>query len=426
MSDHIIVVSAALGEPYVPPLIDEEYDNSFWVQWTRPESQDTVKTDSAFIVKFNRPIDLTLLTLDNFEIQRITAESPLETEAIATPFLAFDTEEDYDSLSRELVLRLSEDLPALAEFFFVVTNLQDTTGAVQTENHVVLFSTSGTGVEYDADTEFDIDQVVIEDHTLVSPPYPSGGGTSAVSTVTCSIADGTLNVASSVSTITLTYLEAITTGDITVNEENLETGATQNLVITVSQNGTTFVATITLPNQGTEAAPLYVMPNCIYTIDAIYTTFQFAGVIDPFYVPLNNFLPYTTSAVADPIGWARLVYMISCEVKARIGDNVSDYLLNEPDSVKNFTKYLILSLFTGVGTNDSFMLGELQITSGVKSNVDYKSMLDQWEAKLFGYGCRNTRVVDVVGPRAPSYHKHSEHVQRIMERAYGTFDRRMF
>jgi hypothetical protein len=424
MADHIIIVTPAVGEPYIAPLVDEEYSNNYWIQLTRPSSQDTIRTSSDFIVKFNRPIDLTMLTLDNFEIQRVTLASPLETTLVPDPFSTIDLEQDYDSLSRELVLHLSENLSGQAEYFFIIKNLLDTTGGTQADDHIVLFSTSGSGVTYDVDTEFDIDQVVIEDHTLVSPPLPGVAG-GAVSTVSCSIPDGTLNVATSTSTITLTFLEAITTDDITVNEENLATGASDNLSITVTQNGSTFIATISLPNGGTEEAPLYVMENCIYTIDAIYTTFQFTGVITPFYVPLNNFIPYTTSAQADPIGWARLVYVISCEVESRLGDNVAGYLADKPEAVKNFTKYLILSLFAGVGTNDSFMLGELQVTSGVKSNVDYKSMLDQWEAKLFGYGYI-TRSADVVGLRPNSYHKVSGHTQRALERCYGVYDRRLF
>ena len=193
-----------------------------------------------------------------------------------------------------------------------------------------------------------------------------------------------------------------------------------------------FVVTITLPNQSTDSPAdpdgPYVNENCIYTIDAIYTAFQFTGVLDPYYVPLNTFIPYTTAPLSDPITWARLVYLTSQEVEARMGDNAEWLVANRPEALKNFTKYLILAMTSGVSSNESFMLGELQISAGMsitnRGNVDFASMMDLWEAKLFGYGL-TVRSVDVVAPRADTYFPRSKLASKWAERRYGTFDRRI-
>ena len=431
MADHVIIVTPAGGEPYVPSLVAGEFANDAWVDFTRPNSQDTITTDSAFLVKFNRPIDLTEISTANFQILRVTNTSPVETTEITGIFEEIDTTNHYDSISRQLILITTENLPALAEFFLVITGLIDTTGAVQVDDHIVLFATAGTGIEYEADTTYDIDQVIIEDYTLVTPPAPSGGTGTITTIVGCNIPDGTLNVVADTSQIELSFTETVDTSLISVLEEELDTGNTTSLDIDVEQDSGTYVVSISLPDQST-ASPselLYVRPNCIYTIDAIYTTFQFTGVLSPFYVPLNNFIPYTNAPASDPITWARFVYIISEEVYTRMGDNADWLVTNRPDAVKNFTKYMILSMSTGLTSNESFMLGELQITAGMstsnRDNYDYKSMMELWESRLFGYGFV-TRSVDVVAPRAQSYYPYSNNAKRYMERRFGTFDRRMF
>jgi hypothetical protein len=418
--DHLILGTEALGEPTLPPIELEEQFNTAWVSYTWPGTQQKIKAGSDFVIKFARPIDFNEASNDNFIIERVLTEDPLTVSDITDPFETIDNSQDYDSIARELTLHLISPLPYLTNYFFIVRNLVDTTGVPQSNDNIVLFQTSSGGEEIITDNEFDIDQVVIEDYTLISPPLPVGVSSSLV---TCSLPDGTLSVPNTTTAITLTYTAAVTVANISVLEENLATGALTVLTPTITQNVSTFVVTITLDNLAAIGETAYYLnENCIYTINAIYTTFQFISSITPFYVPLNHFLPYTTSAQVDPIGWARLVYIMSMEVKARIGVDAASWEVDRLEQIRNYTKYLILAHFEGTGTNDSFMLGELQITSGVKSGVDYKGLLGLWEGYLFGRG-RVTQSVDLFWPR-PGRAGVDPYRSQV-SREWKTFDRRL-
>lgn len=415
MADHVITGVNAEGEPYIPPLLDSEYDNSSWVTWTNPDSQETVSPSTDFIVKFARSIDLTDMDNSNFKLLRVTQDSPLETVEVTDAWGTIDLTTDYNSISRELTLHLVSSISALEEYFFVVTDLLDSSGNSQAEDHVVLFTTSGSGTEYDVDTEFDIDQIQIEDYTLVSPPLFTQGGSTG-SSIICSVLNGARNVTSTVITLT-GYTAAVTLSSITVNEENLDTGVTTVLTPTVTQHNTTFVVTITL-----DAAP---SAGCLYTIDAIYTTFQFFGTLTPFYVPLSDLIIYTSEPNSDAVLWTRMVYMISKEVKAEMGEDYTTYELENADAIRNYTKYRLLAMFSGQNTNDSFMLGELQITQGVRSGVDYLAMMELWHTRLFGYS-HVVRTADPMAPRAIGYDHETGYTKEYNERVYGLFDKRLF
>lgn len=394
MADHLITGISASGEPEIPAIAVEEYLNDAWIESTYPASQTSIKADSDFRVKFNKSIDLDELSIDNFVISRVLSEEPLTVEDVTAPFETLDLVNDYDSISRELILRLNVSLSYLSYYFFKVKDLISSTGEVQVDDHVILFETAIGADALDIDTTFDVDQIVIEDYTLVSPPVPAGQTSTLVA---CSISDGTIGVASATETITLTFSEDVDESFIRVLEENLSTGDVTVLDIDIDYSGSTYIATITLPNQGTEESPSYVQENCIYTVEAIYTTFEFTGAFDPFYVPLSHFRPYTNAAIGDPITWARLVYEMSSEVYERMGDNAATWESEKEAALRNYTKYLILTLIDGTATNDMFMLGELQITAGLKNDVDYKSLLAMWAKRLFGRS--GIRTADPFWPR---------------------------
>jgi hypothetical protein len=416
MADHVITGVNAAGDPYIPPLINAEYDNSSWITWTTPISQETVAPSTDFVVKFARSIDLTDMNNSNFQLLRVTQDSPLETTEVANAFETIDLVTDYNSISRELVLHLSNPISALEEYLFVVTELLDSSGNSQAEDHVILFTTSGTGTEYDVNTEFDVDQITVQDYTLVSPPLFGPQGTTSGQSITCSIPNGSRGVIAT--TITLSgYTALVTLTSITVNEENLDTGAVTVLTPTVTQHGTSFIVTIVLG-----AAP---SASCLYTIDAIYATFQFFGSLAPFYVPLSDLVIFTNAPGADAVLWTRMVYLMSKEVRAMIGTEYVTYELDYVDAIRNYTKYRLLAMFCGQNTNDSFMLGELQVTTGVSSDIDYKAMMDLWESKLFGYS-NVVRSVDPMAPRAQGYHHDTGYTKEYYERVHGLFDKRLF
>ena len=422
--------------------VPDEYSNTEWVSYTFPAAQDKIKASSPFLVKFGKPVDTSLLTNDNFELYEIgyrdssgvvefstyiiTERELLSLTLVEDPFEDIDITQDYNSISRELSLTLSDDLTSGSTFVFVVKDLVDTTGDAQVDNNVVIFATAVSGEECEVTPEdFDIDEIIIEDYTLVQPPLPVDALTS-YSQVTCSISDGTIHVPAATETITLTYSSAVTSSNIRVTKEDLDTGLVSVVSTTIVQDGTTFLVTITMPNAGTVDSPIYIESNCLYTIDAIYATIQFMGVISPFYVPLNSFLPYTTAAQGDPILWARIVYMMSKEVYATMGANAASYEADRADAVINYTKYLILSMFAGTSTNDSFMLGELQVTTGQStgglSAGYYAGLLRDWEARLFGFN--NSPVAfDPYYPR-PGRFPHDEK-RSTLDREWTTFDRRL-
>jgi len=425
MSDHIIIADIADITEELPTSA-EGFDNTYWIAWTKPDSEDTVKVDTSFTVKFNRPIDLTTFDNTNFELQKIIELSPLVTETVSDPFETIDTTQDYNSITRELTLTLIADLDVSSSYFFIIKDLVDTIGEIQVEDHIVVFATSLEETQYDATTEdFDIDEIIVEDYTLIAPPLPADA-ISSRSLVTSSIEDGTLSVDSSTQTITLSYAALVTTSNISVTKENLDTGVTSTVAATITQNSTTFLVTITLPNVGTVAAPIYVEGNCIYSIDAIYTIIQFVGVLDPYYVSINSFLPYTSAAQGDPILWARIIFMYSKEVEAMMGDNATTLLASKPEAVTNYTKYFILSMFNGTSSNDSFMLGELQVTTGQSSGGlsagNYASLLKDWENILFGYGSQPMSF-DPYYPR-PGRFPHDDN-RSAFDREWTTFDRRL-
>lgn len=416
MADHEIVASGAESSSFISPAVDAEYDNSDWIKWTRPTSQEIITPDTQFIVKFARPVDMDEISLSNFEIYEVIGESPLELSQVEDPFEELDTEYGYNSISRELVLTLNSDLDSLVTYFFIIKNLQDTTGLTQLDDHIVFFASSSSGTEYSVDTEPDIDTIQAEDYSLTTPDSYGFISTG----VECSIADGTINVASDSFTLTFEQLEDMSS--VTVTEENLDTGLSSVLVITIAQDTETFVATVTLPQVAQE--------NCLYTVSAIYKTFQFIGTLDPFLVPLGEFSVYTSQATLDPITWARLVFMFSKEVEALLGStDYTDAVTNNAEALKNYTKYLILSMFFSQSSNESFMLGELQVTTGSKtggglhSTIDFLSLLAQWERELFRYPIKSA---DAMFPRANEYNHVTGKRQQVYQRQFGTFDKRFF
>jgi hypothetical protein len=369
MEYHIIQGTIAVGEPSVPAIAVEEYLDSEWVLLTYPASQAVVKATTGFLVKFNKPIDLTQLTNANFAIELVTDDSPLMMEEVQDAFQTIDLTTDYNSVSREIALTLTTPLNYLQNYFFIVKDLVSTTGDTQVDENIILFQTNIGGGELVIDGEPEYDTVSIEDYTLIGPPLPLGSRTDLV---TCSIPDGTLSVATGTTSFTLQYDALVNTATIAVTKENLETGVVTPLAITATQNSQTCLVTVTIPA---------VEANCLYTIDAIYASYQFTGVLDPFYVPITHLVPYIESALSDPIYWARIIFMISSEVEGIMGLNAASYLESKPVAVLNYTKYM----FASPSTNDSFMLGELQLSEGISDSMDFKSLLKAWEDRLFGY-----------------------------------------
>jgi hypothetical protein len=279
---------------------------------------------------------------------------------------------------------------------------------------VVLFATAGTGTQYNI-VQPDIDTVIVEDHTLVGPPVYNVGSTPSV---TCSILDGTLN--STAESFVLQYKAEVDVNAILVTEENLDTGIPTMLTCTKTQDAQTFAVTVTLPYAA--------KGNCLYTVSAIYSSFQFLGVLTPFFVPLSDLAIYTSAPGSDPITWARMVYIFSKEVVAMLGTDYTAALTDKAEALKNYTKYLILSMFVSQASNESFMLGELQVSSGqknaVKGGIDYPAMLLLWEKELFNAG-HPTKSVDVFFPRANEFHRAHGMRRQQLERETGTFDKRL-
>lgn len=419
MADHIILGSEALGEPVLPPIEIEEYLNDTWIDSTFPASQTTIKADSDFRIKFKRPIDLTVLSLDNFEIDRVITEDPLTVTELSDVFEEINSVNDYNSLSRELILHQKSNISYLATFFLIIKNLVDTTGTVQVDSHIILFQTAVGADTLDVDTQPDIDEIIVEDYTLADPPLPvSYGG----SLVTSSISDGSVNVTSSDGVITLTFSSGPDVDLIYVSREDLDTGDVELLEVTNELDEDGLTVTVQLPNIGDEEDPEYLVQNSIYRIDAIYTTFEFTSTLDPFYVPLIHFRPFTTAPTSDPIGWATLVYMISKEVYEMMGDSAETWISEKAEAVRSYTKYLILSMMESTSSNESFMLGELQLSSGAKSGINYKDQLLAWEDKLFTRG-RIVQTFDPFWPR-PGRSMHDKHKSQL-SREWTTFDRRL-
>lgn len=401
MADHIIECTEITGVEPITSELYSPYSNTDWIIYTYPSAYQTVIPETRFIVKFKRPVDLTLLDTTNFKLEKVLTENPTTVTEITNAFEDIDTIEDYDSVSRTLVLKLNEDLDTLSTYYFTISDLVDTTGAAQVDDNILIFETSSSGEAPVIPDPVDIDTVIIEDYTLSSPPVPSGFTSSLV---TCSIISDSLNVSVLTSEITLSFDSLVNTSNIYITEENLQAGTIVNFPVTVEQDSSTFLVTISLTNLGTEDSPYYLNANCIYTINAIYTTIEFATPFSPFYVTIGAFAPFTTAAAADPITWARIIYEFSCEVRDRMGSSYTEYEANKLEAIRQFTKYSILSSVESYGINDSFLLGELQVSTGQNSNrssggYSYKELANMWETKLFG----RSNVVKTADPFVPRY-----------------------
>jgi hypothetical protein len=403
--EYHIIHGTEVTTPAVPSPISGEQFNATWVQYTYPESQTKVRVDTDFIVKFRAPIDATELSLDNFEIHKVVDIDPLTVEVLPDPWEDFSLEWDYNYIGREVGLRLKSSLVAQTNYFLVVKNVKATTGDVQTDDHIILFQTAVDADRLEITGRPEIDTVILQDYTLAGPP------TMVSTAVTCSILDGSINVSGN--SFTLTFEDGTIDEDqIVVVKENLDTGATTVLDITAIKDSN--VVTVTLPES--------TQTNCLYTVQAIYRTFQFIGAIDPFFVPLSDFIIYTSSANSDPITWARMVFIFSREVKALLGSSYSVVASERPEALRNYTKYMILNLFATESTNDSFMLGEFQVTAGLKQGINYPELLSMWQSELFDYPIGSA---DVMGPRSTGFYVPTGVRREHMERDFGVFDRRL-
>ena len=400
------------GTQETPPLEGEQF-NTDWIRETFPASQQRVNDDTDFKIQFVRPIDTTLVDNDNFTLYLMTAQDPLVLEEVVSPFITIDWVADYDSVSRILILHLEDDMDNNSTYYFSIDTLYDTLANVMLDPHVIAFLTSAAGSDLEIDTALDVDTVIIEDYSLVDPGAIE---MSATLLYTSSIPDGTINVASTVDSIDVTFNTLIDDTIVQLREEDMETGEVVVLDITADQDSGTLILSIDLTDQGDG---VYVRPNCIYTLDMGVATIEFTGVLSPFYVSLSAFRPYTSDAAVDPIGWARLVWTFSKEIQDLLPTGYDE--VTNATLLANYTKYYVLAIVSDMGSSESFMLGELQITASVQSGINYRELMAPWESRIYGW-TGQVRTTDIFWPRTGRLW----HDQRSsIHREWKTFDRRL-
>lgn len=357
-----------------------------WVENTLPSPSGTnISTLTSVRIAFAKSLDTTLLSNNNFELY-------LDNVAVSGDvFETINPAMHYNSISRTLYIKPTDDLSANSVYTIYIKDLYDAAGQVQTDDHYWSFTTGAgsTGTVIEDFPVVDVDVLIVEDY---APQYPSIP-TYIPSNLTSSPYNGQIGVASGSASgiITINFGGVIDTSLISVRAEDWGTigSYTEKLDIVVTQvttGATSGTVSIQLPQQPSGSG-VYFKENTAYYVDAIFTTIVFTGVLTPLYFSpnlLSGFLGYEL----DEIEAAKTAFLTSLEIQAITSFQLEDYtgVQRDPNSIMQLALYMALVGVTSRTENEDFQLGQLRITNRVAIGVNnpYSQSLRYWWKKVFG------------------------------------------
>lgn len=119
-------------------------------------------TDTYLQLKFDKTVMVSSITNDKFLLYT-NVSTP-----VVTPFETIDLIDDYDTISRRLVLRFSDDLLPNTEYTLDISGLLDAAGALLPDDSET-FTTGDTVTAVPSTPE--AEPVVIEDHSIRSEAF---------------------------------------------------------------------------------------------------------------------------------------------------------------------------------------------------------------------------------------------------------------